>query len=241
MTTIFSWWQCIVRSRESSAHCTWLSPDELVPRPVHHRPASAGTAAAAARPTAAPAPARAAPRSASRSRSGSAPGSRVSAKSGDACQPAMCTEVRAALIAASIAASASVPSTSTSTWLPERTAARVAHQLPPSRGDSASDHPRPSAGAGGGARSTASRPSPALASIPRATSSAPWQPSWRKHRVGGWLPDMAAAPVAAGYDPAFLGRAGAAARSRSSWSGSCPTATSPCCSTRHDGSRPRPV
>ena len=166
-TMIFSWWQCIVRSRLSSAQRTWLSRTNssrafFTTALVGWNSGSGGPAQSSSRTG------RRAATSASRSRSGRAPGPRVSSNSGDACHPAMCTERCAPRIAASISASADVPSTSTSTLFPERTGTRVDHH-PGAAGASASDQPSRASRRRWWLRSTASRPSPTLEStlLPR--------------------------------------------------------------------------
>ncbi len=140
MITIFSWWQCIVRSRASSAQATFVP----AVNPSH----AARAIARVGWNTGAGGPAHSSSRTGSfsasppsNSLSFGSPGSRVSRKSGLACQFAMCTCERAPARACAITGNAAAPSMCTHIRLPGRGARSPAAQHRTPVGDSASDQP----------------------------------------------------------------------------------------------------
>ena len=133
--TSFSWWQCMGRSRSSSAHCT------RVPRMSSSRSRRTRRREGLKTGSGAPAQSRTltSTRSASspsRSRNRHASRSRVSPKSGVRCQPAMWTWERASARAAAMADRASSPSMRTRKSQPSRGRGSPALHSEPSRSGS---------------------------------------------------------------------------------------------------------
>ncbi len=140
MMVTFSWWQCIGRSRESSAHCTRVpvvSPSRIARTTARDgwKSGRGGPAQASTRTGTFSAVA------ASRFRSTDAASPRRSAKSGEKCQPARWTCDSAPAMASARRGSASAPSTRISTELPGRGGGSPAAQ-PPAGASSTASFPR---------------------------------------------------------------------------------------------------